>query len=202
VPDGVSISDYAFQLAMAQSSQTAIAASDVAIEAAAVQNSTPTIDLERQVVTVATDGLINGATYIEADSIATDKDGSIIAKGRVQMRNRARLIRADEIRYNSDTSEIVAIGNTQTINDDGSVQFADSIAYNNEVDQGVGENIASTGKDNTKILARRIERLDEDTNRLLNVRKRVLHNRRVGRFPPKKLPNAKTKNWSISTMQS
>lgn len=145
LPTDVSVTDYAFGLAMAQS--------------------TPT----RQSATIGEDGLVEGAIYLEADEITTEPGDIFVAKGHVLMRNKTRLIRADEITYNGQTHETTARGHTETINDDGSVQFADLISYNDEIDQGVGENLASSGTDGAKIFARRIERVDENSNRLINV---------------------------------
>ncbi|MBW8881047.1 MAG: LPS-assembly protein LptD [Asticcacaulis sp.] len=118
---------------------------------------------------VGPDGLIEGAAYVEADQIEHTKDDLIIAYGHVEMRHKGKIIRADTVSYNPNSGVTVASGHTQTINEDGSVQFADYISYDDNMQSGVSENLASLGKDNSRVFARRVEAVNPDTNQLTDV---------------------------------
>ena len=126
------------------------------------------------------DGLVEGGAYVEADHIATEDvrdaqgnkvgdDGIMHAYGNVLMRYKGNIIRADQVTYNSQTHITTASGHAQTINDDGSVTFSDRLSYDDSGQQGVGENIASIGTDQSKVFARRIEQIDSNTKQLTDV---------------------------------
>lgn len=181
IPAGMTLSDYSFMLAIQGDKPQK------------PEQLTPTTKGERQAIEVDLYGLEDGAVYLEADSIITTESGLVSASGAVQMRHKTRLIRADHVDFNTENGEVTAHGNTQTINDDGSVQYADRIFFNDETEQGYSENFATTGKDNAKVFARRIERINPDVNRLLNViytpcklcQKKGLPKPQVGRLVPK-----------------
>lgn len=137
-----------------------------------VQFTTPTVGTAKSRAArqkTGTDGLPEGAAFIEADQIAQTDDEKITAYGQVEMRHNGRIIRADILTYDPATGATTASGNTQTINADGSVQFSDYISYNDEKQSGVSENFASMGADEQKVFARRVEAIDADTNRLTDV---------------------------------
>lgn len=159
IPTGMTLSDYSFWMAMQDEKSQK---QDIITSSLPSQGG-------RQAIEVDLYGLTDGAVYLEADSIITYESGLVSASGSVQMRHKTRLIRADNVDFNTDTGEVSAHGNTQTINDDGSVQYADKIFFNDETEQGFSENFATTDKDNAKVFARRIERVNPDVNRLLNV---------------------------------
>ncbi|MDI7774575.1 LPS assembly protein LptD [Asticcacaulis sp. EMRT-3] len=115
------------------------------------------------------DGLVPGGAYIEADQVESLDKNQIVANGSVEMRYKDRTIHADQVQYNSDTGITVATGHTKTINDDGTVQFADSITYDDNMKSGVSYNFAATSRDNAKVFARRVEQIDPNTNELTNV---------------------------------
>ncbi len=126
------------------------------------------------------DGLVDGGAYVEADQIETDditcpdgtkaRNGSIMhAYGNVLMRYKGKIVRADQVTYNSQTQVTTASGHTQTIGDDGSVTFSDQVSYDDSGQQGVGQNVASIGTDQAKVFARRIEQIDANTKRLTDV---------------------------------
>ncbi len=115
------------------------------------------------------DGLVPGAAFIQADQFTTPTDNIIVATGSVEMRYKDKTIRADKITYDSVADVTVAEGHTQTINDDGSVQYSDKITYNGEMESGVSENFAAIAKDNSKVFARRVERVNDYTTRLTNI---------------------------------
>ncbi|WP_245531394.1 LPS-assembly protein LptD [Asticcacaulis biprosthecium] len=165
------LTQLSFEMAMAQLAGAKLAETQAA-DAAAVPADTqpaprPTATLGKD--TVGPDGLIEGAAYIEADQIAQTEDELIIAYGRVEMRHKGKIIRADTVSYNPNSGVTIASGNTQTINADGSIQFADYISYDDEMQSGISENFASLGKDEQKVFARKVESIDPDTNRLTDV---------------------------------
>ena len=153
---GVTGTQFAFELAMAQASA-----------GTTLPNAGKEIRTE---TTPGTDGLAKGVSYIEADQIKRiDEQGLTEASGNVVMRINGRTIRADTVTSNANTGVTIAKGHTQTINEDGSVQFADSITYDDNMESGYSENFALMGKNNTKVFARRVEQVNPDINRLTNV---------------------------------
>lgn len=112
------------------------------------------------------DGLGEDGAFITADEVTSPEENVIIARGSVEMRWDGRLIRADEVHYNQLTGRTVATGNVQTINPDGSIQYADRLDVDNEHAAGTGERIAFIDTENAKLFANRVERQDENTSRL------------------------------------
>ena len=159
---GGTVTQLAFELAMAQVAGTDAAAPAPAAASEQTAGSRPK-------VLIGKDGLADGGAYIEADQIERADNDMVLAYGHVEMRYKGKTIRADQISYNSTTGVTNAAGHTQTISDDGSVQFADSINYDDNMKSGVSQNFASLGADNTKIFARRVEQLNPDTNQLTDV---------------------------------
>lgn len=151
--------EFAFALAMAQSQAAAATAATVRTDA----NGRQQADLP------GPDGLVPGAAYVEADRIVQPNNTEFVATGHVQMRYKDKIIRADKITYNSQTDITVAEGHTQTINDDGSIQYSDRIAYNGTEESGSSENFAAIDKDNAKVFARRVDRVNDYTTRLTNI---------------------------------
>lgn len=115
------------------------------------------------------DGLNADGAFISADQVTSEDEDTILARGQVEMRYEGRLIRADEVRYNQKTGYIVATGNIQSINPDGSVQYADRLEFDEAAQTGTGERIASISPDNSKLFAGKVERVDENTNELSQV---------------------------------
>ena len=64
------------------------------------------------------------------------QDKTVIAYGHVQMRYKGKTIFADQVSYDPNTQITIATGNTVTIDEDGSVQFADSATFDNNMSQG------------------------------------------------------------------
>lgn len=115
------------------------------------------------------DGLGEDGAFITADEVTSPEENIMLARGKVEMRWEGRLIRADEVRYDQSTGKTVASGHVQTINPDGSVQYADRLEVDNEHAAGTGERIAYIDTENTKLFANKVERIDEQTNRLSEV---------------------------------
>ena len=115
------------------------------------------------------DGLLDGGAYIEADNMRQMTDKTVIAYGHVQMRYKGKTIFADQVSYDPNTQITIATGNTVTIDEDGSMQFADSAVFDNNMNQGASTNFADLGADHTKIFARHVDRLNENTNQMENI---------------------------------
>lgn len=76
--------------------------------------------------------------YLESDELIDDGEAKrVIARGSVEGRYRGRTVRADEIEYRTETGVVVARGNAQLINGDGTAQFADEIELDEELSAGV-----------------------------------------------------------------
>ena len=149
-------SQLAFELAMAQA-----AAAQAPAAAPAAPKATRTIP--------GPDGLTEGAAFVQAKELSRVDEDTIVARGEVEMRQNDRLIRADKVTHNATTGVTTAEGNTQTINADGSVQYSDRITYDDENQSGVSENFAAIATDNSKVFARRVERVNDFTTRLTNI---------------------------------
>ena len=72
------------------------------------------------------DGLRGGGFYLEADRLIQDEGRhTVTAEGSVEARYRGRVLRSDELDYDSDTGIVRAHGHVRISNDDGTSQFAD-----------------------------------------------------------------------------
>ncbi|WP_303831204.1 LPS-assembly protein LptD [Asticcacaulis taihuensis] len=168
---GVTGTQTAFELALAQ-----VAAAEIKAPAPApaetrppYANAKPIPRIVRTETTPGTDGLTRGTSYLEADQVINSDDDVTTAVGSVELRQNGRTIRADKVISNSVTGVTTAEGHTQTLNEDGSVQFSDKITYDDNMQSGYSENFASIGRDNSKVFARRLEQISPDINRLTNV---------------------------------
>ena len=116
----------------------------------------PIPKIVRTETTPGTDGLTRGTSYLEADQVINSDDDVTTAVGSVELRQNGRTIRADKVISNAVTGVTTAEGHTQTLNEDGSVQFSDKITYDDNMQSGYSENFASIGRDNSKVFARRL----------------------------------------------
>lgn len=180
--EGTTETDKAFQLAMAAYNDASPATPPIPVTASAtavpivadgaVAATRPKPPVQGPVATATTpgpDGLVEGGAYIEADDMHQLADKTVIAIGHVEMRYKGKTIRADQVSYNPDTKVTIASGHTVTINDDGSVQFADYATFDNDLNQGTSNNFADLGADQTKIFARRVDRVNENTNQMHDI---------------------------------
>jgi LPS-assembly protein len=175
-------SQLAFELAMAQVSTSntdpaavmAAAPADTATATSAEDRppyakAKPLPKIIRTDTVAGTDGLVRDQSYVEADQVSNSDDGITTATGSVQLRQNGRTIRADKVVSNATTGVTEAEGHTQTIGEDGSVQFSDHLRYDDNMQSGYSENFASIGRNNSKVFARRLEQINPDINRLTNV---------------------------------
>jgi LPS-assembly protein len=160
----------AFELAMAQAAGVQLASQATTAESRPpYADAKPIPKIVRTETTPGTDGLTKGTSYLEADQVLNSDDDVTTATGSVELRQNGRTIRADKVISNSATGVTTAEGHTQTLNEDGSIQFSDRITYDDNMESGYSENFASIGRDNSKVFARRLEQISPDINRLTNV---------------------------------
>lgn len=113
------------------------------------------------------DGLREDGFYLEADAVGQDRERHIItATGNVQARYRGRTLRADEVVYEQETGLVTARGNAQIINPDGTVQYADEIALDEDLRAGVATGFAARLEQGYKVAAASAVRRSETVNEL------------------------------------
>jgi LPS-assembly protein len=161
--------EFAFALAMAQADNAVTAPLSAGTKGKPAAAIGTNANGRQQTQVPGPDGLVDGAAYIEADRIVQTDEHHIVATGHVQMRYKDKIVRADKITYDDVADVTVAEGHTQTINDDGSVQYSDRITYNGNQESGSSENFAAIDKDNAKVFARRVDRVNDYTTRLTNI---------------------------------
>ena len=115
------------------------------------------------------DGLAPGAAYLESDSLSQDRIANTwTARGNVESRHEGRVVRAQEVVYNTLTGVVNARGNVQIVNEDGSVQYADEATLDEDFRAGVALGFATRLPGNITIAAasavRRSEQLSELNN--------------------------------------
>jgi LPS-assembly protein len=115
------------------------------------------------------DGLAPGAAYLESDSLSEDRNSGIwTARGRVESRYENRVVRADEVIYNTRTGVVNARGNVQLINEDGSIQYADETSLTEDFRAGVALGFATRLPGNITIAAASAVRRSEELSELNN----------------------------------
>lgn len=113
------------------------------------------------------DGLREDGFYLEADTVGHDRERHIItARGHVQARYRGRTLRADEVIYEQETGLVTARGNAQIINPDGTVQYADEIALDEDLRAGIATGFAARLEQGYKVAAASAVRRSEMVNEL------------------------------------
>jgi LPS-assembly protein len=76
--------------------------------------------------------------YLESDELIDDGENNrVIARGSVEARYQGRTLRAEEVEYRTTTGVVVATGNAQLINADGTAQFSDYIELDEDLRAGV-----------------------------------------------------------------
>ncbi len=148
--------------------ETAPAFASSRVEAEAGEGSGAPADGPRATATTpGPDGLREDGFYLEADTVGEDRENHrIVARGHVQGRYRGRTLRADEITYEQDTGLVTAKGNAQIINADGTVQYADEIALDEDLRAGVALGFAARLQDGYKLSAASAVRRSEMINEL------------------------------------
>lgn len=82
--------------------------------------------------------------YLEADTLINDTDAfTLTAKGNVEGRYQDRTLRADQVTYNNNTGQVIALGNVILIDPTGATQFADQIELSGELEAGTATNFTA-----------------------------------------------------------
>jgi len=119
---------------------------------------------------VEDDGLAGGGFYLEADSLFRDDiRHTTRAEGSVEARYQGKVLRADEVDYDSDTGIVTARGHVQIIEPDGRVQFADATTLDKDMSEGVALGFSARLEQNVKIAAARAHRQSADLTELDDV---------------------------------
>jgi len=114
----------------------------------------------------ADDDLGDTGYYLESDLlIRDDVNEKMIARGSVEARYQGRVLRADEVIYDTKTEVVTAHGNVVLINADGTAQFADDMTMDKDLKAGFARNFSARMDQNIKIAAdtavRRNSRISE-----------------------------------------
>ncbi|MDB5457076.1 MAG: organic solvent tolerance protein [Caulobacter sp.] len=100
----------------------------------------------------ADDGLGTEGYYLEADLlIRDDKAKTITARGNVEARYQGRVLRAEEVVYDTTNEVIKAHGKVQLINADGTAQFADELTLDQDLNAGFARGFSARLGKNMKI---------------------------------------------------
>ena len=109
------------------------------------------------------DQAIGDGVYLEADTIIRDTaHDTWTAKGSVEARYHGKVVRADELDYDSATSLVTAKGDVQMLNPDGSSQFAKSMTLDKDFNAGLALAFSTREEPNVKIVADEAIRLNKD----------------------------------------
>ncbi|MBL4870408.1 MAG: LPS-assembly protein LptD [Robiginitomaculum sp.] len=82
--------------------------------------------------------------YLEADELINDqKNNTLTARGNVEGRYQDKTLRADIGKYDISTGQVIAIGNVQLINADGSAQFAEKLELSGALEAGTATNFTA-----------------------------------------------------------
>ena len=107
----------------------------------------------------ADDGLAGGGLYLEADSLTQNQTTHhVVATGGVELRYKGRVLRAEKVDYDSDTGAMVASGNVEIINPDGTAQFAENIALDKDLSAGFAAGFSTRLEGHVQIAAANAER--------------------------------------------
>jgi len=112
------------------------------------------------------DGLAPDQLYMEADLVIRDDKRKVTtAKGDVEVRYQGRTLRADELVYDEAGGVMTAKGHAQILNADGSIEYADEIAVDDQMKAGAITGFSARMTENIKLAAatavRRSERVNE-----------------------------------------
>jgi LPS-assembly protein len=105
------------------------------------------------------DGLKGGGFYLEANTLIRDEaQHTVTAEGAVEARYQGRVLRADELDYQTETGVVTAHGHVTIVNADGTVQFAQAMTLDKDMSAGVAIGFSTRLQQDVKIAAARTER--------------------------------------------
>jgi LPS-assembly protein len=115
----------------------------------------------------ADDGLRGGGFYLEANElIEDDTHHTITARGAVEARYQDRVLRADQLVYNSTTGVVTATGQVTIINPDGTAEFSQSAVLDRQLSEGVAIAFSTRLQDNVTIASASVVRPTPDVSKL------------------------------------
>jgi len=101
--------------------------------------------------------------YLEADVIIRDDEHhTVTAKGSVEGRYNGKVLRADELDYDQTTGVVMAHGDVQLLNPDGSSEFAKDMTLDKEFNAGLALAFSTRQEPNVKMVADEAIRLNKD----------------------------------------
>ena len=116
------------------------------------------------------DGLAGGGFYIEADElIQNDANHTVTARGGVEARYQGRVLRADQLTYDSVSGVVTATGSVSIVNPDGTAEFSRSAILDKSMSQGVALAFSSRLKDHVTVAAASAVRRSKDYQELNEV---------------------------------
>ena len=119
---------------------------------------------------LADDGLAGGAFYLESDFLTQDETTHhVIANGRVEIRYKGRVLRAETVDYDSKSGVVVANGKVTILQADGSAQFADSITLDKSMSEGLAAGFSTRLQGHVQIAAQSVERQGSLVTKFHNV---------------------------------
>ncbi len=105
------------------------------------------------------DGLAGGGLYLEADTLTQNQTTHhVVATGGVEIRYKGRVLRAEQVDYDSDTGAMVASGNVEVVNPDGTAQFAEHITLDKDLSAGFAEGFSTRLEGHVLIAAADVQR--------------------------------------------
>lgn len=119
---------------------------------------------------VVADGLAGGGFYLEADRLIEDEaNHKVTAEGAVEARYKGRVLRARELDYDSQSGIVTARGKVQILNADGTSQFAEAIALDKDMTEGVALGFSTRLQGNVKIAAASARRQSDQVTEMNRV---------------------------------
>ncbi|HZZ88866.1 MAG TPA: LPS assembly protein LptD [Caulobacteraceae bacterium] len=113
------------------------------------------------------DGLGQNGFYIESDELIDDEGShTVSARGQVEARYRNRVVRADEVDYDTASGVVTAKGDVTIVNEDGTSEFSQSAVLDRQLSVGVAMAFSSRLKDNITLAAASVARKSPDITEL------------------------------------
>ena len=113
------------------------------------------------------DGLSGGGFYLEANELVDDDQNHVVsAHGQVEARYQGRVVRANDVVYDTATGVVTANGDVTIINADGTLEFSQSAVLDRQLSVGVAMAFSSRLKDNISIAAASVARKSPDLTEL------------------------------------
>ncbi|MFI4975838.1 MAG: LPS-assembly protein LptD [Caulobacterales bacterium] len=100
------------------------------------------------------DALAPDGFYLESDKLIEDEANHlVVAQGGVEARYQGRVLRADQLEYNTVSGIVTARGNVVLTNPDGTTEFSTAFTADKDFAQAVALGFATRRSDNVKIAA-------------------------------------------------